>query len=138
MPVILGVDPGERHVGMAVCDAMGMIASLYRSVSVRNPEEMFQSIVEAMRDSGAERVILGLPRNMNGRMGAKAKESTALADRLREAGLTVELWDERLTTAQAERHLLGADMSHRQRKQRIDAVAAQIMLQSYLDSRPRV
>lgn len=134
MSIVLGIDPGERHLGLALSDPMGMIASPLQSVRVRTPEAMFEVIVETVRQTGAQTVVVGFPRNMDGRLGAKARESEHLAAKLREEGLTVVLWDERLTTAQAERQLLGAGFSHRKRKQRIDSMAAQIMLQSFLDA----
>lgn len=132
--IVLGVDLGERRVGLAICDAEGMIASPFRTENVRSTDDALQAVVAAVGETGAERVVLGYPRNMNGRPGPKARESEAFAEALKESGTPVALWDERLTTAEAERSMKDAKMSRKQRKSVIDAVAAQRILQSWLDA----
>lgn len=129
---MLGVDLGERRVGFAVTDALGLIASPLKSVAVRSPADALAAILATLSETGAQQVILGHPLGMNGKAGAKAREAEAAAEELRARGATVRLWDERLTTAEAERALKEASLSRKERKARIDAVAAQRILSSYL------
>ena len=129
----LGVDLGGRRVGLAVSDALGIAAFPLEALRVRSREEAFGAVREAARRHGAEEVVVGLPLRMNGRRGAEAKEAEDFARRLREAGTPAALWDERLTTAEAERGLRAMDLGRRQRQRHIDAHAAQRLLAAYLD-----
>lgn len=128
----LGVDLGDRKVGLAVSDELGLIASPLRLEKVYNPEQALERVLLAIKDVGAGRVILGLPRQLDGREGKQAKICRTFAEKLAAAGVTVELWDERLTSAEAERALKSAGLSRRQRNQHQDAVAAQRLLESWL------
>ncbi len=130
----LGVDLGDRKVGLAVSDEMGMIASPLRLEKVYSPEQAEEKVRLAVKEVGAGLVILGLPRQLDGREGKQAKICRAFAEKLAAAGLTVELWDERLTSAEAERALKSAGLSRRQRNQHQDAVAAQRLLESWLNA----
>ena len=131
---LLGVDFGQRRVGLAVADDVLRIASPLRSVPIRSAQEASDAVCEAVRETGAGQVILGHPRNLDGRVGPKAKEAEGFADSLRAEAIDVVLWDERLTTREAEVAMREARMSRKQRMQAIDAVAAQRILQSYLDA----
>jgi putative Holliday junction resolvase len=87
------------------------------------------------REHGVDRIVVGVPANMDGSLGERARLSLELAQSLRdELGIEVETWDERLTTRQAERAMLEGDLTRKKRKERIDRLAAQLMLQSYLDA----
>jgi putative Holliday junction resolvase len=130
----LGVDFGERWIGLAVCDELGMIASPLPSLRVKSVAEAVAKTLAVAQEHGVELVVVGHARDMSGKRGKKAKECEAFAEALGAEELTVKLWDERLSTAQAERHLLAADLSHKKRKKKLDSVAAQIILQSYLDA----
>ena len=131
---ILGVDPGKVRLGLAVSDELGLTAQgLPTWTSRGRPADLahFRSLVE---EWGVGEVVVGLPRNMDGTMGPQAEAARELARDLREAlGLPVTLWDERLTTRAATRVLIEVGLSRRRRRDRVDAVAAALILQGYLD-----
>ncbi|MFW6158011.1 MAG: Holliday junction resolvase RuvX [Planctomycetota bacterium] len=132
---VLGVDFGWKRIGLAFSDRGDGIAFAGR-VLTGTPDEAVDRIVDEARERNAETIVVGLPRNMNGTWGEMAEQATAFADRLRRAtDAEVLTWDERLTSVQADRAMLRADLSRAKRKKRIDALAAQLMLQNYLDSR---
>lgn len=132
---VLGVDYGEKRLGLAVSDPGGLIALALDTVQVENRRQALAAVVAACRETEAEQVVVGLPLNMDGTRGPMADKADAFADALgRAAGLPVATWDERLSTAAAERVLLEADLSRRKRKKVRDRVAAQVILQGYLDA----
>jgi putative Holliday junction resolvase len=133
---ILAIDYGDRRLGLAVSDPTGLIASGLPTIERSGPdEEVTEPLRRICQEHGVERIVVGLPVNMDGSHGPRAQVSQEFAQRLREAlDIEVETWDERLTTAQAERAMLAADLSRKKRKKRRDQVAAQILLQSYLDA----
>ena len=133
----LGVDPGTKRVGIAVSDLSGTIASpllvLHRSKSTRHD---LHEVARVARDEEADVIVVGLPINMDGSEGPAAKAATAFARRLATVvDVPVELHDERRTTVSADRSMLDAGLDAVQRRQRVDKVAAAIMLQSWLDAR---
>lgn len=131
----LGVDPGRKRVGLAISDPGGTLATPHAVLQRRADAQVVSEIVALCRNEAIEAIVVGLPINMDGSHGPAAAEAKALAEALGAAtGLPVHLWDERLSSVTAERHLLEADMSRRRRKQTIDKVAAQIILQTFLDS----
>lgn len=133
----LGVDPGTKRIGLAVSDLSGTIASpltvLQRS---RSAQHDLHEIARVAREEEAEVIVVGLPINMDGSEGPAAKRARADAERLATvAGVPVELHDERRTTVSADRSMLEAGLNAIERRQRVDKVAAAIMLQSWLDAR---
>ena len=133
---ILGIDHGDRHFGLALSDEGEVIASP-RDV-VQGEDEVFAAIETFVREEGVGMIVLGLPLNMDGSVGPRVKLGEAFADRLSQRfGLPIEFWDERLTTLQAEEALRASGLSARKRKERVDKVAAQILLQSFLNARSR-
>ena len=136
---ILGVDYGEKRVGLAVSDPLGMFAQPLEAVEVAGDlSKAAERVGEVAREYDAAEIVLGLPRNMNDTLGPKAEEALAFREILIEkTGLPVITWDERLSTRQAERHLRQTGWSRRRRKKRVDMVAAQIILQGYLDFRAK-
>jgi len=131
----LGVDPGTKRIGLAVSDLTGTIASpfavLQRSKSARHD---LAEIARIARSEEAEVVVVGLPLNMDGSHGPAAKAATAVARRLATlVDVPVELHDERRTTVTADRAMLEAGLNAIERRQRVDKVAAAVMLQSWLD-----
>jgi putative holliday junction resolvase len=133
----LGVDPGTKRIGLAISDRSGTVASpltvLQRSRSKQHDDSEIARIV---RDEEVEVVVVGLPINMDGTHGPAAKAATAEARRLATVvGVPVELHDERRTTVSADRSMLEAGLNAVERRQRVDKVAAAIMLQSWLDAR---
>ena len=134
---ILGVDLGARRIGLAVSDPSGVIASPSGTIERTNdPEADRRAIVAAAAAADAEVVVVGLPKEMSGRLGpaAKAARSEVEALRVLAPDVRFELHDERLTTVIAQRSLIGAGMKRRDRKQTVDRVAAAVILQSYLES----
>ncbi|MHC4885108.1 MAG: Holliday junction resolvase RuvX [Planctomycetota bacterium] len=131
---VLGIDYGERWIGLAITDELGMIASPLESLRVKAMEEAVAGVVAAAKEHNAQKLVVGHARDLSGKRGTKAKECEAFAEALTTEGLSVVLWDERLSTVQAERHLLASELSHRKRKKKLDSVAAQIILQSWLSA----
>lgn len=136
MPRWLGVDPGERRIGLAVSDPDGVFAHAREVLEIQRPEEAVSRICEAFRRLGAEAIVVGLPLNMDGTRGPAATRAETLAQALRERlGVQVETWDERLTSLSAHGVMREAGMRGERRKGVVDKVAAQILLQSFLDAR---
>ncbi|GGN97349.1 Holliday junction resolvase RuvX [Saccharibacillus kuerlensis] len=133
---LLGLDYGDRRIGVAVSDAFGWTAQGIEVVQRREDGSHLKRIAELAALHEAEEVVVGLPKNMNGTIGSRGELCIEFADSLRELlGLPVHLWDERLTTVSAERTLLEADVSRKKRKQVVDKIAAGLILQNYLDSK---
>ena len=134
---ILGVDLGARRIGLAVSDPGGVIASPLGTIERSGDAQKDRiAIVDAATDAGAVVVVVGLPKEMSGRMGPAAKAARAEVEALRTLApaLRFELVDERMTTVIAQRSLIGAGVKRRDRKQKVDKVAAAVILQSYLES----
>ena len=130
--VYLGIDLGARRIGFAVADAECPVATVLPLAAVRSPEEALRAVVRVFQETGADVAVLGLPLDLSGHRGLKAREAETFAEKLRAAGLTVELWDERLTTEEVRRVMAGAGVSRKDRKGVIDSLAAQRILSSYL------
>ena len=137
MTIHLGVDLGERRVGFAVSDADERLAVPSGYSPVKSLEGALRAVLDKAEAEGAGRVVVGHPLNLDGRPGPKAKEASRFLEMLAEEGLEAVLWDERLTTSEAERLLKDAGLGRRQRKQLIDANAAQRILSSYLERKLR-
>ncbi len=136
---ILGVDLGARRIGLAVSDPSGIIASPLGTIQRSGDSHRDRvAIVEAANESEASIVVIGLPREMSGRMGPAAKAARAEVEALRVLAPTLqfELVDERMTTVIAQRSLIDAGVRRKARKQTVDKVAAAVILQSYLEARP--
>jgi putative Holliday junction resolvase len=132
----LGLDYGDRRIGVAVSDEFGWTAQALEVIGRTNPEADLARIAELVRELGVKEVVVGLPKNMDGTIGRRGEICMAFADRLRERlDVPVVLWDERLSTVSAERTLLEADVSRKKRKQVVDKMAAAIILQHYLESK---
>jgi putative holliday junction resolvase len=139
MPRILGLDIGEKRIGVAVSDETCLISNAIETISVRGINNAIKRIRQIAQDYNCAEIVAGLPLNMNGTKGPQAQKVLDFLKKLEEAsGIKVETFDERLTTAQGEAILLSADMSRKKRKQNIDKFAAQIILQAYLDCRGNV
>jgi putative Holliday junction resolvase len=133
---VLAVDPGSRRVGLALSDPTGTIAQPLATIPAEPAETLVARLADLARSNGAEGIVVGLPRRLDGSLGPEAKAARELATQLRRTSrLPVELVDERLTTAAAERSLLESGMRRRKRRANIDRVAAAILLQSHLDRR---
>lgn len=131
---LLGLDVGGKRIGVAISDEMGIIASPV--AMVLRSATSGREIQDHMTRLGAVRVIVGLPVGMSGREGPQAKDVRDFIDSIAASvGLPVEYWDERLTTSIAEKYLIANGSRREKRKQQVDAVAAAVILQGYLDSR---
>jgi putative Holliday junction resolvase len=134
VPRVLGLDYGRARIGVAISDELGMLAHPLATISATNLREATKRIAEIARENKVERVVLGMPRQMDGGLGLAAADVNAFAEKLRAAlPCEVVLWDERLTTAAANRALHDAGRRTKQTRGIIDQVAAQMILQSYLD-----
>lgn len=132
---ILSLDVGEKRIGMALSDALGIIAQQLDTLVRKNEESDFKLIKEILKEKKVAEIVVGFPLNMDGTTGPKAEEIGRFVEKLRgECDIPVKIWDERLTTRQADRLLREADVSRRKRKKLDDKLAAQLILQSYLDS----
>ncbi|MBS4785735.1 MAG: Holliday junction resolvase RuvX [Clostridiales bacterium] len=130
---ILAVDYGDARTGLAVCDRSELLASPVTVIHSRRMEQVLDETAAAAREQGAERIVVGNPLNMNGTRGPRSELCTEFAEKLRElTGLPVLLWDERSTTVSATQYLNATDTRGKKRKAVIDAVAATIILESYL------
>lgn len=134
---VMGLDLGSRTCGVAVSDALGWVARAVETVRFEedNYDEAFEKVMKVVNEHHPEMLVLGLPKHMNGDVGIRGEISIAFKEKLESAGCKVILWDERLTTAAAEKILIAADVSRKKRKKVIDQMAAVQILQSYLDSK---
>lgn len=131
---ILGIDMGERRIGLALSDSLGITAQGLKTIQVHNPEEICDKIMEIIKEKKVDKLVFGLPKNMNGTLGPQAEKVQDYARKISLLSqLPVDYEDERLSTVSAEQVLLLADQSRSKRKKAIDRLAAVIILQSYLD-----
>ncbi len=134
----LGLDVGTKTIGVAVSDALGWTAQGIETVKINEERQIFgldrlKEIIDSYEE--IDKVIVGLPKNMNGSIGERGEACQRFAKLIEEEfKLPVILWDERLSTMAAERFLISADVSRKKRKQVIDKMAAVVILQNYLDS----
>jgi len=132
---ILGLDYGEKTIGVAVSDELGWTAQGLEVIRRKSKADDLHRLLEIIAEYSVTEIVVGLPKNMNATLGERAEKSISWADNLRkETKRPVHLWDERLTTVSAERTLLEANVSRKKRKQVIDKLAAVFILQNYLDS----
>lgn len=131
---LMGLDPGTRTIGVAVSDGLRMTASALTTIRRRKFAQDATELQRIADDRAIAGVVIGLPRNMDGSEGPRAQSARAFARNIAERlSLPVALWDERLSTAAAERTLLEADASRKRRAEVIDSLAAQHILQGALD-----
>ncbi len=134
---IMALDLGTRTIGVAVSDVTGLIANGIETVRRTSPERDFSRLEQLVAQWEIGEFVLGYPKNMNGTIGERAKVSEQFAEELKNRfpGISVVLWDERLSTVAAERVLIDADLQRKKRRKVIDMMAAVVILQNYLDSR---
>ena len=131
----LGIDLGEARIGLAMSDELGMLAHPLETIHLKEVKDPIGLIASIVQRDKITLIVLGLPRNMDGSYGPAAEKSRTFADRLRaRTACEVRLWDERLTSVAAQRALHDAGRNVRQSRAVIDQVAAQLILQGYLDS----
>jgi putative holliday junction resolvase len=130
---VLGIDVGTVRVGVAVSDPARMIATPLRTLPAG--DDLVPRLASLARQESCETVVVGLPRSLSGRDTESTRRARAVADGLRRSGLEVEVWDERLSSAEAERTLLQAGRRREHRREERDRVAAALILQGWLDAR---
>jgi RNAse H-fold protein YqgF len=135
---ILGIDFGTKRIGVAMSDELFLTAQGLDTIQCSGLKSDLAIIKGIVESNGVSEVIVGLPLNMNGTYSEKTRETAAFIEELAKVvSVPVKTWDERLTSMQADRAMLEGDMSRAKRRKLSDRLAAQIILQSYLDSRKR-
>jgi len=131
---IMGLDVGDKTIGVAVSDLLGWTAQgleIIRRTNLKNDINRLKEIIKKME---VKKIVVGLPKNMNGTIGSQGEKVLIFVDKLKnKLDIEVILWDERLTTVAAEKMLISADVSRKKRKKVIDKLAAVYILQGYLD-----
>jgi len=131
----MGLDPGSKRVGVALSDDLGITASGLTTLTWNKREGLLAEIHQLVTKYKVEKIVVGLPRRMDGSLGPEAEAALSLVGALKACeGLEVLTWDERFSTVAAERVLIEADLSRKKRKKVRDKVAAAYILQGYLDS----
>ena len=134
--VIMSVDLGKARTGLALCDKTEFLASPYRVIFEKSPAKLPQRVADAAKEAGAELIVVGLPKNMDGSEGESAQNARAFAQQLGElTGLETVMQDERGTTITAHSFLNDTNTRGKKRKNVVDEVAATIILQDFLDKR---
>jgi putative Holliday junction resolvase len=132
----MGLDVGDKTIGVAISDELGFTAQGVTTVLRQSWAADLGALKALAQENGVSGLVVGLPLNMDGSEGPRAQKSRAFAERAsKELALPAELWDERLTTSEVQRVLLAADVSRAKRKQVVDKLAAQVILQSFLEAR---
>jgi len=131
---IMGLDIGSHTIGVAVSDELGLIAQGLKTIRRTSKEADFEEITKIVDEFQIGKIVVGLPMNMNGTLGKQAEIVLQWIRNLKEeVSLPVETWDERLSTVEASKVLLEADVSRKKRKKAVDKLAAVIILQGYMD-----
>lgn len=135
MQRVMGLDLGERRIGIALSDIMGIIANGQESYTRENLNKDLEHIVAICKEKNVGLIVLGLPVSMNGTQGEAVDKVKFFASKLAEkTDIRIDFYDERLTTSTAQKILISADVSREKRKQVVDKMAATIILQDYLNS----
>lgn len=135
---IMGLDYGSKTVGVAISDPLCITAQGIETIQRKEENKLRKTLArieELVKEYEVEKIVLGFPKNMNNTIGDRAEKSLELKERLeRRIGLPVIMWDERLTTVEAERTLIESNVRRENRKKYVDKIAAVFILQGYLDS----
>ena len=135
---IMAIDYGDARTGVAISDLTGSIVGSTTVIHSRRPEQTIEQLVALQRQSGAQELVMGFPRNMDGTEGPRAALYRDFAAQLEQAaGMPVRLWDERRTTVEAHQILSAHNYHGKKRKKTVDAVAASLILEGYLAFRNR-
>ena len=131
---IMAIDYGDAHTGIAISDPTGFLAGFTTTIDAYRPEAVAERVAALAREYGVEELVLGHPINMDGTRGPRAEKAQAMKHLLEETtSLPVILWDERRTTIDAHQILMGSGKNAKKRKKTVDAVAASLILEGYLD-----
>lgn len=134
---VLALDLGQVRIGLALSDPLGITAQPLGFLQRVGPRKDLAAIADLVREHDVETLVVGLPKLLSGAEGTGAAAAREVAERLRQrlSGVRVDLWDERLTTVEAERTLVAGKVRRRKRRECVDSLAAALILQGYLDSR---
>jgi len=133
---VLAIDHGTKRIGLAISDQLGLIAQPLEFVLAEPFQQFLERLKQIIQEKQVELILIGMPRNMDGSYGPAALKVQEFTGVLKEAiAIPIQTWDERLTTAQANRFLIEADVRRKDRKGKVDKTAAAILLQSFLDAR---
>lgn len=136
---ILGLDVGQKTIGVAVSDPLGFTAQGITTIRRGKNEQDIEELKKLCSEYSVETIVVGLPKNMNGSIGFAGEKIMAFTELIKESiDVKIELWDERLTTVAAHRAMLEADLSRGKRKKIVDKIAATYILQGYLDRLSRM
>lgn len=132
---ILALDVGTKNIGMAVCDPLGITAQSLPTIRRKgDTDKDVQFVTDAIKEYGVETIVVGLPKNMNGTEGPSCDMAKEFAAEVAQKMDTpIVFWDERLTSRMAENAMIEADLTRKKRKQKVDSLAAILILQNYLD-----
>lgn len=133
---VLGLDVGDKRIGIAVSDKSRELALNLMTLKRKNIKQDLKILRDIIKEKEVNLIVIGLPLNMNGSLSRKAEDILKFKDRLnKKINIEITTFDERLTSKQAESVLIKADISRKKRKEKIDKIAAQLILQGFLDSR---
>ena len=136
---IMGLDVGDKTIGVSVSDLMGLTWQPVTSIKRGSNKNDIESLKEIIKEKQVIKIVSGLPKNMNGTLGPQGEKVLSFCEFLKEeTKIEIEFFDERLSTVQAERSLLEGDISRQKRKKVIDMLAAVIILQGYLDRQKNI
>lgn len=132
---ILALDHGTKRIGVAVSDELKMIAQPLEFIPAEEAEPAMRRLLEILKEKEVEQIVVGMPRNMDGSFGPAADKVKEFVAQIRAVTqIPVRTWDERLTSAQANRVMIEANVRRDKRKEKVDAMAAAVLLQSFLDA----
>lgn len=132
--IVMAIDYGDAHTGVAISDPTGFLAGTTTTIHSRKAEVVLEELARLVREHRVEQLVMGFPRNMDGTEGPRAQLYRDFAAQVaQQTGLEPVLWDERRTTVDAHRILFDAGKNAKKRKQTVDAVAAALILEGYLD-----
>lgn len=131
---ILGLDIGDKTIGVAISDPLGITAQGIKTIMRKNKKTDIEEVKKVCEEYQVETIVAGLPKNMNGTLGPQSEKVLNFCEALKNnLDISIEMWDERLTTVAAHRAMLEADLSRAKRKKIVDKIAATYILQGYLD-----
>ena len=136
MPRILAIDYGEKRIGLAISDPLGITAQSLPTLKVTQIPDVFSEIENLVKEKDISAIVLGLPKNMNGTMGQEGKKVMEFGEKLaRRVEIKVEFWDERLSSVESHKALREEKRKIKQKKELVDRISASLILQGYLDKK---
>ena len=135
MPRILGIDYGERRIGLAISDPLGIIAQTLPTLDTKKVKDVFGEIKKIVEEKDVEKIVLGFPRNMDGTIGERGEKVKEFANKLKEKiGKEIDFWDERLTSVESLKLLREEKRKIKREKKIVDQISAVLILQGYLNN----